>query len=47
MLIFLNGLTIYGNPKITKTNFGYLITNDLGLSIELSNKVWKSFNKNI
>jgi hypothetical protein len=44
MLNFKNGLIINGNPKINATLFGILITNDFGLYIEISNKVWQSFN---
>lgn len=44
MIKFANGLIINGNPKIIKTNFGVLITNNLGLSMEISDTVWKSFN---
>jgi hypothetical protein len=44
MITFKNGLIISGNPKIVKTNFGILITNDLGLNLELSNNVWKTIN---
>jgi hypothetical protein len=42
MIKFKNGLIITNNPKIEKTTFGVLITNNLGLSIEISNKVWQS-----
>ena len=45
MIKFINGLTIEGNPQITKTNFGIRITNDSGLDIEISDMVWNSFNK--
>ena len=45
MLIFANGLSIVGNPQITKTEFGIKITNDSGLDIEISDMVWQSFNK--
>lgn len=45
MITFTNGVSISGNPKITKTNFGVRITNDLGLDIELSDIVWDSFNQ--
>jgi hypothetical protein len=44
MITFKNGLIISGNPKIVKTNFGILITNDFGLNLELSNNVWQSIN---
>jgi hypothetical protein len=44
MITFLNGLTISGNPQIIKTELGVRITNDLGLNLELSEKIWKSFN---
>jgi hypothetical protein len=44
MITFKNGLIISGNPKITKTNFGVLITNDFGLNLELSNNIWQSIN---
>ena len=46
MINFINGLTIEGNPQITKTEFGIRITNDSGLDIEISDMVWNSFNKN-
>ena len=46
MIKFINGLTIEGNPQITKTEFGIRITNDSGLDIEISDMVWNSFNKN-
>jgi hypothetical protein len=46
MITFKNGLSIGGNPKITKTNLGVRITNDLGLDIEVSNKIWKAFGYN-
>jgi hypothetical protein len=42
MLKFGNGLTIEGNPQITKTDFGIRITNDFGLDIEVSDMVWSS-----
>jgi hypothetical protein len=42
MLKFTNGLIISGNPQVTKTNFGIMITNDSGLTIELSKSVWDS-----
>lgn len=42
MIAFKNGLSIIGNPRITKTNLGIMITNDLGLKIEISDKLWKS-----
>ena len=45
MIKFINGLTIEGNPQITKTNFGIRITYDFGLDIEVSDIVWNSFNK--
>ena len=45
MITFPNGLSIGGNPKITKTKSGVIITNDLGLNVELSNSVWDSFNQ--
>ena len=44
MINFKNGLSISGNPKIVKSEFGVKITNDYGLSIELSNSIWNSFN---
>jgi hypothetical protein len=44
MIHFLNGVSIGGNPQITKTKFGIKILNDLGLNIELSNNIWDSFN---
>lgn len=45
MITFENGLSIGGNPKITKTDLGVRITNDLGLDIEVSNKIWNAFNQ--
>jgi hypothetical protein len=42
MLKFISGLTIEGNPQITKTDFGIRITNDFGLNIEISDMVWRS-----
>jgi hypothetical protein len=44
MIQFGNGITIGGNPSITKTEFGIRIQNDLGLNIEISNSVWNSIN---
>jgi hypothetical protein len=46
MLQFENGLVIKGNCNIIKTKLGILISNDLGLKIELSNKIWESLIKN-
>jgi hypothetical protein len=46
MIIFSNGLIINGNPKILKTIFGIVITNNLGLNLEISDSVWKSLNQN-
>lgn len=45
MITFTNGISIIGNPKIVKTDLGVKITNDLGLNIEVSDKIWNSFNK--
>ncbi len=46
MIIFSNGLIINGNPKILKTIFGIVITNNLGLNLGISDSVWKSLNQN-
>jgi hypothetical protein len=46
MIIFSNGLIIDGNPKILKTFFGIVITNNFGLNLEISDAVWESFNQN-
>lgn len=43
MISFLNGLSINGNPQMTKTDSGILITNDFGLKIEISDNIWHSF----
>ena len=45
MIQFENGLSIGGNPKIIKTDFGVRITNNLGLNLELSNTIWDAFNQ--
>lgn len=44
MLSFLNGLVFNGNLKLSKTKSGILITNDLGLNIEISENIWYSWN---
>jgi hypothetical protein len=46
MLQFANGLIIKGNCNVVKTKSGILINNDLGLKIEVSNKIWQSLIKN-
>lgn len=45
MIKFPNGLIINGDPKILKTNFGIVITNNFGLNLEISDAVWESFNQ--
>lgn len=45
MISFVNGITIGGNPQITKTQYGIRIINDFGLNIEISNNIWEAFNK--
>lgn len=46
MLNFSKGLSIGGNCNVVKTRSGVLITNDLGLSIEVSDSIWNSLNLN-
>jgi hypothetical protein len=44
MLKFSNGLSISGNCNVVKTKSGVLITNDLGLNIEVSDSIWNLLN---
>lgn len=44
MITFSSGITILGNPQLTKTKLGVKITNDLGLCIEVSDKIWLLLN---
>lgn len=44
MIKFKSGVIIEHNPKLTKTENGVLITNDLGLHLELSDAIWNYLN---
>lgn len=45
MIKFKNGVIIENNPKLIKTEKGVLITNDLGLHLELPNAIWNYLTK--
>ena len=45
MIKFKNGVIIENNPKLTKTKKGVLITNELGLYLELPDAIWNYLTK--